>query len=299
MAASRPIDVLLIGAGRSGTTSMYYHLKDAPSLCWSRIKELHYFSLGSEFQKGEGHLERFFGDEGRGRLRCSSDTYLLAHPEAPERVYQHNPSVKVLVLLRHPVDRAYSSYYYGVHKGYHEDVGFMDHLEREREYCPYARDIVSFNNHCHFYGSLYHRHLSRWSRVFPSHRILVLRTRDLTADPEGFYTRIGRFLGIEGLSREVNTAQLTYNRGGEVRSRGMQQVLANRDHWVRRILRGPIQPFKWAIIRSGLMDRLKKANQGGEGYPELPPSVRREAWRFFSGDLERLARDYGISWPEE
>lgn len=297
MPHERPIDALVIGAGRAGTTSMYHHLRPVDAIQWSDIKEVNHFSIDPEYEKGEEHLHSFF-KKGTGPVKCSSDTYLLPHPDAPERVYKHNPEAKMIVILRDPVERAYSSYHYGVNNGYHADTGFLAHLEWEKVHCPETEDIVTFSNHCHFHGSLYHRHLKRWLQYFPKDQFLVLRTADLASDPEMLYARVGHFLGIEGLETKVDLSQRVHNKGGEARSKSMQQVLANRNHWLRKALRGPIQPFKWMIVRSGLMETLKRANYGSEGYPPLDPDTRGKAMEFFKPDVEALYRDFLVSFEE-
>ncbi|MDA3953962.1 MAG: sulfotransferase, partial [Bacteroidales bacterium] len=101
-------NMLIIGAGRSGTTTLYEHLKLHSDICFSNIKEVPYFSIPDIYKRGESYYHSFFKPN-KQKIIASSDTYLLIDKDAPKRIFDYNPNMKIIIMLREPVARAYSS----------------------------------------------------------------------------------------------------------------------------------------------------------------------------------------------
>ncbi|MBX9850835.1 MAG: sulfotransferase domain-containing protein [Cytophagaceae bacterium] len=161
----KKVNVLIIGAGRSGTTSLYHYMKDHNDICFSSIKEVHFFSIKDLYKRGEEYYHYFFNNPGK-KILASADTYLLVDKKAPKKIFSYNPEMKIVVLLRDPVDRAYSSYQYSINNGYeNKNTDFLQTLEHEKEILT-KNNIIQINNLCHFYGSLYYTHLRYWMQYF-------------------------------------------------------------------------------------------------------------------------------------
>src|SRR5437764_5111475 len=119
-------DFLIIGTQRGGTTSLYHYLKTHPCVQLANTKDTHFFD--KKFNKGlswyRGHFPTRLGKYYTQRVRQqpfvtgeASPSYLF-HPHAPGRVAQLLPSARLIVLLRNPVDRAYSQYFHAVKLGH-------------------------------------------------------------------------------------------------------------------------------------------------------------------------------------
>ena len=190
------VNTLIIGAGRSGTTSLYAYLETHRDVCFSSIKEVHYFSIDELFKRGERYYHSFFRKCDDATVIASADTYLLMDYDAITRIHAYNPDMKIIVMLRDPVARAYSSYNYSVNYGHHKAYGtFLDSVVREKDIDKVA-NIVTRNNVGHFYGSLYYEHLSKWSAVFPREQIFLLKTGDLKDSPRRLSEEMFHFLGL-------------------------------------------------------------------------------------------------------
>jgi hypothetical protein len=287
------VNALIIGAGRSGTTSLYSYLKAHPEVCFSYLKEIPFFSLEEHFARGEKYYHSFFRKCGPAPIIASADTYLLMDHEAISRVHAYNPKMKVLVMLREPVDRAYSSYTYSVNFGHHKAYGsFVDSMEREKE-VDSEPDIVRRNNLGHFYGSLYYKHLSQWTRIFPREQLLLLKTSDLRDHPQKFSRDLNSFLGIpeyEGEIERVNAAAAPKNKA-------VEKLFMDRNNLPRRLLR-KLTPrsVKNLIMRSGVVDKLHEANRKEQSALPLSQEERRLALSFFREDLQLLKREFGIEF---
>jgi hypothetical protein len=198
---------LLIGAQKAGTSSLFSYLVDHPDVRGPYRKEVHYFDNG--FHRGERWYRAFFPlapgtGNGRQVLTGEATPYYLFHPHVPARAHALLPDAKLVVLLRNPVDRAYSQYEHSRRAGL-ETRGFEEAVEHEFRELPAEEERMSENPG---YRSEFHQHrayvargryveqLERWSRFYPRERMLLMRAEDLFSDPRAVYERTLRFLGL-------------------------------------------------------------------------------------------------------
>lgn len=121
---------LIIGAARSGTTSLYSYLVEHPRVVAAAKKELHFFDL--RFPNGPAWYRDQFPSLSPDTITGEASPYYLFHSHVPKRVFKLLPHVKLIVLLRNPVDRAYSHYYHAVKHGI-ETLPFERAIEQEDE----------------------------------------------------------------------------------------------------------------------------------------------------------------------
>jgi lipopolysaccharide transport system ATP-binding protein len=198
---------LLIGAQRSGTTSLFHDLTRHPHVKGSRVKEVHFFD--HEYQRGLDWYRTFFPPVGgrRGGVDVvvgEATPYYLFHPAVPQRVAETAPDIRLLVILRDPVDRAYSHYRKSVARRI-ERLSFEDALATEEgRLAGEERRLLSepgyrsFQHRHHSYVArgLYAEQLERWLLHFSREQLLILRAEDFFARPRDTYARTLDFLGI-------------------------------------------------------------------------------------------------------
>lgn len=128
----------------------------------------------------------------------------IFHPHVPRRVARLMPNARLVVLLRNPVDRAYSHYWHQVHRGF-EQLSFEEALEAEPERLAGELERVvrddgyqSFRRHHFSYVTRgrYAEQLAWWTEVFPREQILVIRSEDMYADAGAVAERVQRFVGV-------------------------------------------------------------------------------------------------------
>jgi hypothetical protein len=125
----KKIDLLIVGAGRSGTTSISKYLEEHSQVCFSNIKEVHFFTFADLYKKGDKYLFNFFRHFKNEKIIATADTYAMIDDDAINRVFQYNPKMKIIFILRNPVDRAYSNYIYSINNGYApHNTSFNDSL---------------------------------------------------------------------------------------------------------------------------------------------------------------------------
>jgi hypothetical protein len=210
-------DFLILGAQRSGTSSLYRYLGSHPDLLPSIRKETQYFSR--RFHEGEHWYRAHFPLEWRVRIqsRLRGSTPLafeatpdyLFHPATPWRVQRSQASEALfIVILRDPVERAYSHYKHMLALGL-ESLQFGEALSREEERIGPALEAVEENPYHDFSAALrfsylkrgeYVEQLERWYALFPATQFLILDFSDLVADPTKPLEEIYRFLGVRSWS---------------------------------------------------------------------------------------------------
>lgn len=287
------VNTLIIGAGRSGTTTLFACLKAHQEVCFSTIKEVHYFSINDLYSRGENYFHSFFRRCHGEPVIASADTYLLMDHEAISRIYAYNPKMKIIVMLRDPVSRAYSSYNYSVSFGHHDLYpSFLDSIEKEK-HISREPDIVCRNNVGHFYGSLYYEHLRKWIALFPGEQVLLLRTIDLKEDPQKFSTELFSFLNLSDSPGKIER----FNAAAVPKNKRLEQFFLNRNNLLRRVIRGVTPRFlKHLIMDSGVVDKLHQANRREQTATPLTEEEHEKAMQWFAEDLRLLKKEFHMEF---
>lgn len=221
-------DLIIIGTQRGGTTSLYKYLLEHPQIVAATTKEIHFFD--NNFHRGIPWYRTQFplliqGDMGeticrQGFITGEASPYYLFHPLAPARATLVVPKTKLIVLLRNPVDRAYSHYCRMVMKG-RETLSFEDALAQEE---ARTRDeeqrliadphYISYNHQHHTYlaRGIYADQLQRWMNYFPSEQFFIIKSEDFYATPDTTLKEIFMFLGLPEVAREQQQEYKQFNR---------------------------------------------------------------------------------------
>jgi hypothetical protein len=205
----RPLpDFLILGGQRCGTTSLYYYLRAHPRVLPALIKEVHFLTL--HWLRGEGWYRAQFPLRARKTgqrqvpLTFEATPYYLLHPLAASRARELVPEVKLLVLLRDPVSRAWSHYRHMVRLGL-EPLSFQEAIAQEpvrlagevdRIRSDPGYDAVRYRRYSYLTRGAYAAQLQQWLDHFSPDQFLVLRSERLLADPAGGYASVLAFLGL-------------------------------------------------------------------------------------------------------
>ena len=165
-------DFIIIGAQKCGTTALYVLLTNHPSVKPAGVRELHFFDLPERFAKGPEWYRRCFPTpqwkNGRRSITGEKTPYYLFHPHVPERMAEVVPRVRLMVLLRNPVDRAYSQY--------HHEMSMMQ--SRERGKPGTFEEAIEQKNSSYLPRGIYVDQLQRWFEYFSKDQMLILKSED-------------------------------------------------------------------------------------------------------------------------
>jgi hypothetical protein len=179
-------EFVIIGAQRSGTTSLYRHLADHPDVRVATGKELQFLSL--HHGRGVRWYRAHFPVRPPSVRSFEASPYYLFHPDAPGRAAAVLPQARFVAVLRDPVERAYSHYLHSRRQGV-EPLSFADALLAEPERLAAGR----IREYSYVARGRYAEQLARWRRHVPAARLLVVRTEEVADDP----ARVTRFLGLD------------------------------------------------------------------------------------------------------
>jgi len=201
---------LIIGATKSGTTSLYYYLKEHPQIYMSPIRETEYFSfMGESLDREDYRLapanfattdrkayETLFKGVRKETAIGECSPYYLYHPEAARRIRENLPHAKLIAILRDPAERAYSHFIMRCNKA---NPNLAEPI-RDFAEALHAEDIRVQNGwlggwHYKRRG-FYYAQLKRYFDLFPSEQIRVYLYEDLRSNPQVVLRDIFRFLGV-------------------------------------------------------------------------------------------------------
>lgn len=202
-AAGRPLpDFLIIGAQKAGTTSLHDYLCQHSAVAAPVTKEVHFFD--NEFQRGSGWYRAHFRRGEQGALTGESTPYYLFHPLAARRAAEVVPEARLIVVLRDPIDRAFSHHNHELALGF-EQLPFEAALEAEAERLRGEEERLiadpryrspSHQHHSYLCRGRYAGQLERWFERYGEERILVLGAEDLFARPGAVVREAQDFLGL-------------------------------------------------------------------------------------------------------
>lgn len=218
-ASRRPLpDFLIIGAQKAGTTSLFKYLGMHPSLQSSiSTKELHFFD--TYYARGENWYRANFPVSAPGKLCYEASPSYLMHPRVPQRAHAMLPKAKLLVLLRNPVERAYSSYQHQIRAG-RETLSFEEAIAQEASRIgPELEKIMAdpgfvakdYRRFSYLERGKYVEQIKRWHEYYPKDAMLVIESESFWREPQEAFDRIFGFLGVESVSLPVKKK---YNTGG-------------------------------------------------------------------------------------
>lgn len=222
-------DFIVIGAAKSGTSSLFSWLSQHPYVAAASRKEVEYFSF--QYDRGldwyryhfpyVSDRARFAATHGREFLSFEASPYYLPHRLAPGRAAELLPDAKLVVTMRNPVDRAYSAYQMWKRWGIEtrpfmtvaglEDPRLDQGRARARNPSAIRRETTAIPQHrlgrapvpgrvhpgrMYLMGGRYAEQLRRWFDYFPREQFHFVTTEELAADRRGAYSRLQSFLDL-------------------------------------------------------------------------------------------------------
>jgi hypothetical protein len=191
-------NVLVIGAQRCGTTTVWHALDRHPDVFMAPAREIRFFSHDHLFNRGAAFYETRFFHGWNGETACGEKTpeYLLM-PKVASRIHDVlGGAVKLVVLVRDPAERAHSGYRHSLMLGF-ESLPFHEALAAEPE--RIARNPAALGRFGYLARGYYARQLARYIDLFPPENLLIVFYEDLVADQAALFERIFRFIGVAPL----------------------------------------------------------------------------------------------------
>jgi hypothetical protein len=204
-------DLVIVGAMKGGTTSLYAYLCQHPDVHGSIKKEVHYFNR--HFSRGESWYRRHFTRR-RGGIVLEGTPDYIYHKHSLDRLRVTLPAARIVVVLRNPVTRAYSHYHHSTRKGTERrtfEEGVRADLDWFRKGEVLGDDSWQSNDHSYVRRGIYAPQVQRILDAY-GESALILRSEDLFKNPLAVTNQVLRFVGLTALEQLYDVEPKTAGR---------------------------------------------------------------------------------------
>ncbi|MBI2487107.1 MAG: sulfotransferase [Deltaproteobacteria bacterium] len=281
----------IVGAAKSGTTSLYHYLNQHPEIYMSPLKEPKYFSSSvvrfphsgpgdievdkRVIKTWNNYVELFSSVSGEKRIGEASPDNLYFYEHVAPLIKQTNPGAKIIIILRNPTERAFSAYTHLVKYG-RETLSFEEALEIEEQRKKDNYEFIWFYKDVGFYYSQVKRYLN----TFGEKNIRVYLYDDFIKNPSGLIRDIYEFLEVNAncfpdMSTKHNVSLIPKNRL-------LQNFLSEYDHTLKKVFRPLFLNTIGKENTEGLVNLFKNKNLKRES---IMPKTKRYLIKLYRDDI--------------
>lgn len=289
---------LIIGAAKGGTTSMYAYLSQHPQVFMPKFKEPWYFAwdgkepafrgpgdanLATRYVRNLKDYQALFGPAGEALALGEASTMYFHAEGTAERIRASNPAMKLILMLRNPVDRAFSQYRMRLCDGKEPLADFGQAVAAEEER---IRDGWS-QAFWYVRRGFYHRQLQPYDAAFPTEQIKIWLYEELAKEPERVVRETYAFLGVDpSFSPNI---ERKYNVGATPASAALPATMRQNSR---------VQKLVKSLLPSPLRERLSNSLRNrAQNLVTIKPEVREKLTALYRDDIlrlqDRLGRDLG------
>ena len=260
---------LIIGGAKCGTTSLYAHLLEHPNILPASMKEVDFFqhirNTKTSFYRSHFPIKR------RNLITGEASALYFVHRLVPKRVHELLPSVKLILLLRNPVEVAYSGFHYMVNLGAQITENFEDTIKAELKRIEIENEKPEFTientNYDHYQSAfsylrhgIYANYILNWLKLFPKEQLLILHTKELYNNRDNVLDKTFEFLD---LPKHRIENRIEKNKIDKIRPLGGRQrnIYKNIDSKTRTLFNVQNYPEMKSKTRKLLQDFFRPHNE--------------------------------------
>ncbi|MDB6123686.1 MAG: Sulfotransferase [Pedosphaera sp.] len=288
------LDFIIIGAPKCGTTSLHRYLQPHPELYLLPEKEVPFFTNPEYCAKGwDWYLDEFFAQASPKKLWGKATPQYMSRLETPEKIYAQLPQVKLIALLRNPIDCTYSWYKMMVKRN-QEKRTLAEAIDKKLHL-----GVLEQRQGPDVALGEYSRMLTEYRKFFPRDQLLVLFTEDLKKDPRAVLKRVLRFLEVDEnfVPRNLGTH---YHVGGSRRRIALDEHALAKHPLFRKIIDHIPVRYRNVVERRFLFWFMIWNTRPDSPDQQMPAEARERLRQFFSEDVRRLEQllNERVPWRE-
>ena len=295
METSKKIRLMIVGAQKSGTSSLLRYLAQHPDIHTHPQPEMTFFLQDREYIRGytSAFAKYFAAENNRTEIEdkqlIAKNVMVMHSPEVMQRIYEHNPDIHLVVLLREPVARAYSAYWWARRRGWENIKTYEEALAAEE--ARLNEDWFKWRQCAYQYNSIYYPHVKNLITQFGSERVHCILTDDLKEDAEAVCQQLFHHIGVRTDFKTVIGER--HNRAAMPRSERFNylftQFLASHNP-LRRAIRKLIPDATAYKLRKAVLDWNDGPQKDTESVPPpIKPETRERQMTYFKPFNEQLA----------
>lgn len=260
------VNFVIIGAQKSGTTSLAYQLSCHPKIVFSQEKEPHFFSKNKDWKQSLDEYHGLFSPAGDSLYGEASTTYTFFPDfgDVAHRLYEYNPAIKLIYVMRQPVERVFSQYRHELLRG-SKIPGLTQTVLSDPRYVNRSR-----------YGMQLQPYLDQ----FPREQILLLIFEEFISDPVATHKKIASFLGVDfaEFPDQVDTD-----------ARNVSSKIGKRNNFIKKLTRSRLGKMARKQMSPKLLNigaRLMHRNIDIQ--LEISLSLKRNLWMLLEDDVRKI-----------
>lgn len=283
------IQLMIVGSQKSGTSSLLRYLSQHPDIWTHPQPEMTYFLQDHEYKRGyDSAYAKYFS-------KCPGDKYIIAKnvmvmcsSEKMQRIFEHNPNINLIVLLREPIARASSAYWWARRRGWENIKTFEEALVAEEQ--RHNEDWFKWRQCLYKFNSTYSLHINNLYSLFGRDKVHCFLTDALKTNAIGICQQIYDIMGISSdfkpqVSDRINQAAMPRS---EKFGYLFTQFLASRNP-LRRAIRRLVPDTAAYKLRKAVLDLNDKPFTP----PPLNPNTQNELYNYFKPYNEKLSELIG------
>lgn len=291
---------LIIGAAKSGTSALYHYLKGHPQIFLSTPKELRFFSSFNHPEKNGPNVykresvtsiqeyKKCFENVNQETAIGEASPQYLYYSDSAYYIKEILPNVKIISILRNPIDRAYSSYLHAVRDWFEDAKNFQQGLQKEEKRIESGWPMLFH----YVNGGYYYRQLKQYYDLFPKENIKTIIYDDFVTSPEVVLREIFSFLKVD--QSYVPDMSFKPNVSGQPRWISIHRFLKP-FYREPSSLQAKVKKFIPKSMRAAFSTNIKRINQTKV---PLDSTIRHSLIRVFEEDIlllqNMLNRDFSI-----
>jgi hypothetical protein len=196
----KKVNFVLAGTQKGGTTALYSYLKQHNNIQMASVKEVHFFDNEANFKDtidySKYHL--YFNENEKKEILGEATPIYMYWNQSVERIFNYNKEIKFIIILRNPIDRAYS--HWNMERDRNADtMSFHYAIHNEKKRCeetlPFQHRVYSYIDR-----GFYTKQLKKIWEFFPKKQVLILKNTDLQDRPNETLLKVTNFLNIENFN---------------------------------------------------------------------------------------------------
>ena len=276
---------MIVGTQKSGTSSLLRYLAQHPDIYTHPQPEMTFFLQDHEYKRRyESAFAKYFSQCPESKKLIAKNVMVMHSPEIMQRIYEHNPEIHLVVLLREPVARAYSAYWWARRTGWENIKTFEEALAAEE--ARLKEDWFKWRQCLYKFNSTYYPHINNLISMFGEEQIHCYLTDALTTGANSICQQIYAIMGVN--SEFEPTVGKRFNQAAMPRSDKFgylfTQFLASRNP-LRRAIRKLVPDSAAYKFRKAILD----INERPFTPPQINSNTSVELRKYFNPYNEKLS----------
>ena len=283
------IQLMIIGTQKSGTSSLLHYLAQHPDIYTHPQPEMTFFLQDHEYIRGyEWAYTKYFSKCPQDKRLIAKNVMVMCSPERMKRIYEHNPEIHLVVLLREPIARAYSAYWWARRRGWENIKTFEDALAVEET--RLKEDWFKWRQCGYKFNSTYYLHVKNLITQFGENQVHCFLMDTLKTDAGKICQRLFKVMGVSEDFEPI--VEQRHNQAAMPRSEWFgflfTQFLGSRNP-LRRAIRKLVPDAAAYKLRKAVLDLNDKPFTP----PPLNPKTREQLLDYFKPFNDQLAELLG------